>query len=738
MRLSQEAFLSYVNINISKSKLQYRKDVENAMGDPIKDEEKSIMLNGLRQFGSQFGTGFIVTDPMAGKDSIVFVNKSFTQITGYSFEEVHGENLKLLHGKETDQNLIKVIDQKLKQGETVIEEVFHYKKDGTPFWSKLFIQPIFGKKGQMHYITSVLLDITDRKVNESLLRQHKRIFTGAKVGEGLDGLLQNICNEMKMFFPEGVDCAYFYKEGKEKWAIQGSESLPKALKSRIETSLSLEKDYTKSAELLVKEIPKSEEHDFAVMWLLPICDVNGQAMEALLIFVRELKDPTDVQVKYLKSLIPVIQMARNFVEQQDKLYSLAYFDWSTGLPNRYAMTEKIKENIKKKIDYFVVAVELNEYTSLSDLFGRDIADELFIQLAKRIGKVRKDNHIGMLSSSSIIFINDSSDQPDAKELIAQLRRITDRPFTLAGEEVFITLKAGVALSDNECSAEEMVRRADIALTSAEGKAGGTVLFYKDLQNEETIKEMTIANELMKALITDGLDVHLQPKVNLKTSEIIGFEALARWNSSVLGQVQPNVFIPIAENTGKIIDLEIDILTKILKWQKERIGLGKKMYQVAVNISVDHFFHPSFVLVLKQLVSEYGVPPKYIRLEITESIGLVDFKQAKQIFAKLNNLDFEVSIDDFGVGYSSLSYLPQLQVSELKIDRSFISALDERETHAVVMTIIQLANSLNLATVAEGIEEKHQIEALISLGCQVGQGFYYYKPMRFDEIDLLIG
>lgn len=738
MRLSREAFLSGVNINISKSKLQYRKDVENAMGDPIKDEEKSILLNGLRQFGSHFGTGFIVTDPTAGRDSIVFVNKSFTQITGYSFEEVHGKNLKLLHGKETDQNLIKAIDRKLQQGQTVIEEVFHYKKDGTPFWSELVIQPIFGEKGQMHFITSVLLDITDRKINESLLRQHKRIFTGAKVGEGLDGLLQNICNEMKMFFPEGVDCAYFYKESQEKWAMQGSESLPKALKARLETGILLEKDYVKSTELAVKEMTKSKEHGFVVMWLLPICDEHEQIVGALLVFIKEFKEPTDAQVKYLKSLIPVIQMASNFFEQQDKLHSLAYADLTTGLPNRYAMTEKIKVNIKKKIDCFVVAVELNEYTSISDLYGRDTADELFIELAKRIEKVRKDTCIGRLSSSSIIFTHEGSNQPDARDMIAQLSKITAKPFIVAGEELFITLKAGVALSDNECSAEEMVRRADIALTSAEGKAGGTVLFYKDLQNEETIKEMKIANELMKALITDGLDVHLQPKVNLKTSEIIGFEALARWNSPVLGWVQPNDFIPIAENTGKIIDLEIDILTKILKWQKERMGLGKKMYQVAVNISVDHFFHPSFVLVLKQLVSEYGVPPKYIRLEITESIGLVDFKQAKQIFGKLNELDFEVSIDDFGVGYSSLSYLPQLQVSELKIDRSFINALDERETHAVVMTIIQLANSLSLATVAEGIEEKHQIEALISLGCQVGQGFYYYKPMPLDEIDLLIG
>ena len=720
-----------------KSQLQYRKDVEISMGHPIEDEEKSILLNGLRQFGDHFGTGFIVTDPTAGRDSIVFVNKSFTQITGYSFEEVRGRNLKFLHGKDTDRNLIKAIDQKLQQGQTIYEEILHYKKDGTPFWAELVIQPIFGEKGKMHFITSVLLDITDRKINESLLRQYKRIFTGANEGERQDGLLRNICNEMKMFFPEEVDCVYFYKESDEKWCMQKSDTLPKALQSRLETGILLEKDYIKDTELFVKEMPYSKEHDFAVMWMLPICDVNGQIIGALLIFVKELKDPTDLQIKYLKSLIPVIQMTRSFFEQQDKLHSLAYSDLSTGLPNRYAMTEKIETNISKEIDYFVVAVELSEYTSISDLYGRDTADDLFIELAKRIKEVNKDICVGRLSSSSIIFTNERSIQMDTRYMITQLRKITAKPFIIDGEEVFITLKAGVSLSGNECSAEEMVRRADIALTSAQSKPGGTVSFYKDLQNKETIKEMIIVNELMKTLITDGLDVHLQPKVNLKTSEIIGFEALARWNSPVLGQVQPNVFIPIAENTGKIIDLEIGILTKIMKWQKERMRLGKKMYQVAVNISVDHFFHPSFVLVLKQLVSEYGIPPKYIRLEMTESIGLVDFKWAKQIFSKLNDLDFEVSIDDFGVGYSSLSYLPQLQVNELKIDRSFISALDERETYAVVMTIIQLANNLNLVTVAEGIEEVHQIEVLLSLGCQVGQGFYYYKPMPFDEIDLLL-
>ena len=162
-----------------------------------------------------------------------------------------------------------------------------------------------------------------------------------------------------------------------------------------------------------------------------------------------------------------------------------------------------------------------------------------------------------------------------------------------------------------------------------------------------------------------------------------------------------------------------------------------MYQVAVNISVHHFFDCTFVENLIRLATNYDLSPKHIMLEMTESIGLVDLQKAKLIFNELNAAGFEISVDDFGVGFSSLSYLPQLPLCELKIDRSFISALDEPGTLAVVRTIIQLAENLNLITVAEGIEEERHIEILRNLGCKVGQGFYYYKPMPLQEIDRLL-
>ena len=707
------------------------------MGHSVK-EEKMQLMNQLEQYGNLFETGFILTDPTEGKDLIVSVNRKFTEITGYSLEEVRGKNLQFLHGENTDMNVIRNIDRRLRLGEGVNEEVVHYRKDGSSFWSEFVIQPIIGETGEILFINSLILDITKRKIDESLLNQHKRIFAGISEGKELEELLQNVSTTMSPFVSSEATCAYLFENLKGDWVLRKPDSFPEVLTSTIEAGIEsgMRLEWIKGELLFDNKIPPNQSHDFVANWSFPVYDQAGRLSEVFLVFVKEQKSPSDVQIQYLEGLVPVIQMAKAFIEQQNRLHSLAYFELSTGLPNRYGFLEKLKEMLKTRKSYFVAIVAPSEYANIIDLYGRDAADELFLQLARRIEKNEAKNFVGRLSSALLIFTNERSTM-DAKEFINQVRKITAEPFIVAGKEIFISLKIGISLGDNESCAEEMLRRADTALTDAKGRPGGTVSFYRDLQNEETIKEMTIINELIRTLAVDGLEVYLQPKVDLKTSEIIGFEALARWHSPILGQVSPSVFIPIAESIGKIIELEVDVLTKVLRWQRMRNQSGKKMYQVAVNISVDHFFDPSFVLTVKNLAEKYGVQAKYIRLEMTESIGLVDFDRAKEIFGQLNTLGFELSIDDFGVGYSSLSYLPQLQVSELKIDRSFINALHDPGTYAVVMAIIQLANNLNIVTVAEGIEEVYQIEALVPLGCQVGQGFHYYKPMAFDEIDAII-
>lgn len=230
---------------------------------------------------------------------------------------------------------------------------------------------------------------------------------------------------------------------------------------------------------------------------------------------------------------------------------------------------------------------------------------------------------------------------------------------------------------------------------------------------------------------------LQPKVNLMTGEIESFEALARWNSADLGFVSPTLFIPVAENTGNIYKVDLEIFKKVLQWQKQRHDAGLKLYQVSINISPSHFYNPAFVESSIALIESYKIDPKFIKFEITESVELEDVLRAKKIIDELQQIGIETSIDDFGVGYSSLSYLQELPFKEIKIDKSFVDDLANPRMNAVIKTIIQLSDNLNMVSVAEGIETEEQHLELKRLGCQVGQGYYYYKPMPIKQINELL-
>ena len=251
-----------------------------------------------------------------------------------------------------------------------------------------------------------------------------------------------------------------------------------------------------------------------------------------------------------------------------------------------------------------------------------------------------------------------------------------------------------------------------------------------------MRNLRIANELTAALRREEIKVHLQPKVDMRTGKILSFEALARWNSPELGNIAPDVFIPAAEKNGKIRILEQNVLKQVMEWLKNRQEHNLNLQQVAVNISADHFFHHSFVPNLVDMTAEYNIDRRLIQLEITERIGFVDIEAARKIFKQLTKYGFTSSVDDFGTGYSSLSYLQKLPVSEIKIDRSFISKMHETDTLAIVRTIIQLAENLDMTAVAEGVETEEQKQLLLDLGCHVAQGYYFYRPMPLEDANLL--
>ncbi|WP_438315003.1 EAL domain-containing protein [Sporosarcina sp. FA9] len=716
----------------------------------IRTAEKITLINWLRKFGSRFQLGFVVTDPHKGKDKIVFSNDAFMKISGYSFKEIKGKNLQFLHGERTNMNVVHEIDRKLKNAVHANAELLHYRKDGTPFWGELVIQPLVNGKGETLFIASYIIDITRRKTDESLLDLTKQIFKGINDGEELSTLLQKICTVAESYCSTGSSCSIHFNDENGVWTANRTYPISNKQIQEIIHKVGKEKGYIKDEIICIEDIEGvmgrklttkvSEELNFKSSWILSMGDEDASQNDFFAVFNKNGGTPNEFQTGFIHSLVPIIRMAKTYYEQRKQYLILAFTNPETGLPNNHAFVRKLEAKLDTGGPCFVAVILPGEFSQIVDLYGRGAADELFIQLSKRIEKVGrgKENFIGRFSSSSLVLMNDYIEEGNSEFYIPELQKVVAKPFVISNHEIFLTLKIGVAISSEEpISAEELMRRADFAVTEAMKLPGSVMKLYKNDTNQEIIQDIKISNELTKALANDDLDVYLQPKVDLESGAIVSFEALARWYCPVLGQVPPSIFIPVAENSGKIITLEIIIIKKVLSWIQTRLRSGANVFQVAINISVNHFFHATFVSRLLGLIHEYDIPSKYIRLEITESIGLVDYPGAKVIFEQLKEAGFDISIDDFGVGFSSLSYLAQLKVNELKIDRSFVQALDEPETRAVVMTIIQLAKNLGLSTVAEGIEEKRHIDILLSLGCTIGQGFYYYKPMPLAEASLLL-
>ena len=415
--------------------------------------------------------------------------------------------------------------------------------------------------------------------------------------------------------------------------------------------------------------------------------------------------------------------------KQQEIFRHAYTDMSTGLPNRHALFSKQCE-IE---DGSVLVVQPSDFSKFVEMYGRKFGDELLSQLAYKLNKISAVQFIAQFTSSSLALVIDVNHSSYAG-LNVLFERITREVFHVMGNNIYITLKVGVVLLKDEDTFEQAIRNAENALSVAKNNSGTQIIFYDDEMQEKLKKELIILNELVEAIKNKEFQAYVQPKIEIYRGRISSLEALARWISPKLGFVSPGDFIPIAERAGLIREIDLQIFEQILIWMQKRQYEGKIIVPVSVNISPEHFYHRKFILGLLRLMRKYYADPKYIIIEVTESISLVDIKRAQEILVRLRVLGFQTSVDDFGVGYSSLTYLQKLAFTELKLDQSFVRKINEAGTFAIVKSIQQIGYHLQMNTVAEGVETKEQLQLIKNIGCDVVQGYYFYKPMSIEEIE----
>ena len=290
----------------------------------------------------------------------------------------------------------------------------------------------------------------------------------------------------------------------------------------------------------------------------------------------------------------------------------------------------------------------------------------------------------------------------------------------------------------QITAEQLVSQADAAMYLAKKQTSSAYCVFEPQMLNDNAMALEIGHELKMAIDRGELSVHYQPIVDIKKSTTLGFEALMRWHHPVHGNVPPTRFIPIAESNGLIVEIGEWILEQacrqVMKWSAE---LGVEV-MVSVNVSIRQIVKDEFLPIVNRVLRETGLPPHLLRLEVTETVLIQNTEETIKLLVNLRNLGIKIGIDDFGTGYSSLAYLHKMPVDVLKIDRSFVNYVADSEKHmAIVRTIVTLAKSLNLQVVAEGIETAEQLDVLSSMGCQMGQGFFFAKPGPADQATKMI-
>ena len=435
---------------------------------------------------------------------------------------------------------------------------------------------------------------------------------------------------------------------------------------------------------------------------------------------------------------------------------LAYYDPLTNLPNRKMFLEHFDRALKEAMrfkDYIALLnIELDNFDKINDTMGLDAGDEVLRQVARRIEEqVRNVDVLGFsvmeddaqknlfrIEGSVFSLFLDRINAAEGAALVAErIVSAIKKPLQIEGNEIYATASIGIATYPTESEdLTTLLRLASSAKDYVKNKSGNSFQFSSQEISTMYEKRLSIESSLRKALDREEFSLHYQPQVDITTGAINGVESLLRWQHNDKGFVSPAEFIPLAEETGLIIPIGEWILNKAISQISEWQQAGKSPISMSINLSPKQFQDPEFFNIAKRTIESGSIDPKLITLEITESLLMDDIDYTIKILNRFKDMGIKLSIDDFGTGYSSLSYLSKMPVDELKIDRSFIKDMDmsnSGDNQAIVSTIIYLAKSLGLTTVAEGVETEEHLNFLKSKKCHTYQGYLFSKPLTSTQL-----
>ena len=688
-----------------------RKQIENKLKSGEEQTRSLLMSTGEAIYG------------IDSQGNCIFANASCLKILGCSdTSELLGKNMhNLIHHSHADGSLYAHnechIYSAIKKGKSahITDEVF-WRVDGTPFPVEYCSEPIF-KDGTVNGAVISFSDITERKAIEEKLLLSDRVF-------------KNTSEAIIITKPNGevvnINQAFTDITGYSREDIIGKN--PRIMKSSRQ-----DKAFYKNMWGTLLDKGK---------WTGEIWDrkKNGEEYPKSLT-INAIKTPNNEVTHYI-GIFSDITKSKAAAQQ---LQQLAFYDSLTNLPNRILFKERLIQEIKmaKRRDtkLAVLFMDLDRFKYINDTLGHTCGDQLLIEAAQRIKScIRETDTVARLGGDEFTIILTEINSISAIKLTAnKIIAALSQKFIIENNEVNIGASIGISMyPNNGTTYDALTKNADTAMYKVKETGRNSYHFFTEELHATIKRRLILEKEMRTSISENSFEIHYQPKVEIDSCKIIGMEALLRWNHPELGTISPLEFIPIAEETGLIIPLGNWIMHQACAQNTIWIKAGYQPLRVAVNLSIRQFEQKDIAEQIQDILSETGLAPEHLELEITESMVMNDINRAILTLKYLRKLGIHISVDDFGTGYSSLSYLKQFPIQCLKIDKSFVDDLcHNTDAAAIVSAIISMASSLDLTVVAEGVETKEQMDFLRKEGCNQMQGYYYSMPLAVQEFTALL-
>ncbi len=675
----------------------------------IESEHKQTLIH-LENFKKALDIASIVAITN-DKGIITYVNDTFCTISGYAKEELIGKTHRIVNSGFHPKCFFKNMWQTIRSGHIWKGEIKNRAKDGSLYWVNTTIIPYLNETGKPYEYVAIRTDVTKLKQAEASLE------TALK-------------NDFQTTIKNLENCIFKYRKNDE---------------GKIVFTLS-EGKIAEKIGFVTDAIYNKEVKEFFPENVVPIMQQNflvscqGKPVE----FEMNLSG-----IDFLVYLSPIIQenqvvevvgTAIDITERKKSerlINHMAYHDSLTGLPNRAFLHELMTEMIQKENNenemFAVLFIDLDRFKNINDTLGHRMGDRLLIAVSERLLDSIDEEHIASrLSGDEFVILLPNSDEVIAAKIAKRIIDQLSRPFLIGNNELYITPSIGISMFPQD--GEEPLKNADTAMYQAKSQGKNNFQFFTKEFDRKLNDKMILENELRKALEREEFTLFYQPQVDITTGKMIGIEALIRWQHPKMGMISPIEFIPLAEETGLIIPIGNWVLYQACHQNQVWQDAGFEPIPISVNVSLRQFMQKDFVQIVEKVLQQTNLAPKYLELEITESVTM-DIAYTECVLTSLQDLGLKVSMDDFGTGYSSLSYLRRLPINKLKIDQSFIRNLDKKNK-AIVQTIISLALNLQIDVIAEGVEQQEHVQFLKKHNCFQGQGYLFSKPIPTEELDRL--